>query len=246
MTLNEILDIYAGYLIIQYKNKEKAKAETKLIANCSVCDQLAQLEKECWDLETALGSQLTILGKIVGVPRSIIGLDLEHTFFNFTRYSGTPTSIGFGRYSDIPYSSDIFDRYENDSIYTLTDFELRTLIKLKIIYNTKISSMKYLTEALYSYFGTDISLSDNGISKDVSASTFFSFTRYSGTPDSVGFGLYADDPYPSDLFDRYVYHYFMTIMYQVKKIYELAFEAGIYLDIIPRPMGCAILVNYVN
>jgi len=245
MTLSEILDSYAALLIIQYRNKTKAKATIRLIANNSVCDGLAQEEKNCWNLDTAVGAQLTILGKIVGIPREVRGLDLEHTYFNFTRYIGTPASIGFGRFADSPYSSDLIYRYRNFSIYTLTDFELRNLIRLKIIYNTQYSSMKFLSEALYHYFENDIIVSDNGRAKDTTGDTFFNFTRYSGTPASIGFGRYADDPYPTDLWDRYSYEYLMTMSYQVKTVYRNTFEAGIFLDVIPRPMGVRCLANYV-
>jgi len=246
MTLDQILTQYADSLIIQYRNKTKARATIKVLANCSVCDGLAQAERDCWLLDSASGAQLTVLGKIVGVSRNVVGLDLEHTFFSFTDYFDTPESIGFASYSDNPYPEDLFLDYRNFSIYTLTDFELRELIKLKIIYNMEFSSMKYLTESLYAYFGTDISVSDNGLIRDVTEATFFNFTNYSGTPESIGFANYTDSPYPSDLWDSYSYHYLMTLSYQVKSVYRKAFEAGIFLDVIPRPMGVATVVNYVN
>ena len=86
MTVDEILAQYAGLLIVQYKNKPKASMTVKLLVNQSLCDGLPLTEQTCFDLETAIGAQLNILGKIVGVPRTVYGLDLAHYYFIFTRY----------------------------------------------------------------------------------------------------------------------------------------------------------------
>ena len=246
MTVGEILEAYADALIIQYRGKTKARATAKLVANCGVCDGLTLAERDCWDLETAIGAQLTILGKIVGVPRSITGLDLEHVYFGFRRYSAENSLVsGFGRYAESPYPTELFYRYGNTSIYTLTDFELRALIRLKIIYNCKFSSMKYLTEALYAYFGTDITVLDSNRTADTRDKAFFGFRRYATEIDNIGFGRYSDSPYSTDLFDRYTYHYIMTLCYQVKTKYKNAFRAGIFLGVIPKPMGVRLVANYI-
>jgi hypothetical protein len=163
MTNQQVLDYYTSKLIVQYRTKPNALATIELLANLAFCDGLMEVEPTCFDLETAVGAQLDILGRIVGVPREVYGLDLEHTFFNFTRYIAEPTSIGFGRYADDPYSADLFWRYNflNSAVYTLTDVELLTLIKLKIILNNIYSSFKNLKEAIYDFFGSDIDVMDN-------------------------------------------------------------------------------------
>lgn len=242
MTLDQILDYYAGLLIIQYRIKPKAKATVRLIVNQTVCDGLVQVEQGCFDLDTAIGIQLDILGKIVGVQRNIYGLDLGHTYFNFTRYVGTPASEGFGRYSEQP-DEDLFYRYGIYGIYTLTDFELRALIYLKIIFNNKYSSFKNIKEAIYVKFGSDIDVAESPLGIDFSGYTFWNFTRYSGTPDSNGFGRYSDAPYV--YYDyRYAYSGLMQLTYRVNEVYRNAFESGVYLNIIPKPMGVTVNAVY--
>ncbi len=159
--LDTLLDYYAKLLIIQYRTLPKAEATIKCLVDNSMCDGLPLQLKACFDLDTAVGSQLTILGIIVGVPRNVYGLDLEHTFFQFTRYSGSPTGVGFGLYSDSPYPISLFRRYQNNATYTLTDFELRSLIRLKIIYNNTFSSLKNIVDGLWDIFGSEVQVVDN-------------------------------------------------------------------------------------
>ncbi len=161
MTLTELQDYYANQLIAQYRGLNKASNTMRLVANMSLCDGLMLVEPTCFDLDTAIGAQLTILGNIVGAPRNVIGLDLVHTFFQFTRYAGSPAGVGFGRYNSNPYPTSIFKRYHSGETYTLTDFEMRYLIKLKIIYNNTWTSTKYLIEALWNLFGSAVSVVDN-------------------------------------------------------------------------------------
>lgn len=156
-----LLQYYSNLLIVQYRTQTKAIQTIQLMVNQSLCDGLSQELQICFDLDTAVGAQLTILGIIVGVPRNIIGLDLTHTFFSFTDYVGSPASIGFGSYTDVPYSNDLFLSYYDDTIYTLTDFEMRSLIKLKILFNNVFSSTKDIVDGLWEIFGNYVSFIDN-------------------------------------------------------------------------------------
>lgn len=160
MTNAETLEYYAQQLIIQYAELPKAKATIKCLVNSATCDGLIFSLQNAFDLNTASGEQLTILGRIVGVPRLIYGLDLTHEFFNFTRYSGTPASNGFNRWTT-PTDSMLIARWRTDTSYTTTDFELLALIKLKIMYNNYYTSLKTIKEALYSTFGSLIDVVDN-------------------------------------------------------------------------------------
>jgi len=167
---SEFLEYYEGLLIIQYSLKSRAKSTIKLLANQSCCDEIIEQLETAFDLDTAVGEQLTILGRIVGIPRYVYGLDLQNTYFNFTNYS-EESSTGFGLYSDSPYSLDLFLRYTSFAIYYLSDFEIRTLIKIKIIQNNVLESTKDIVEAFYDIFGSDVVVTDNldmSITYDVS------------------------------------------------------------------------------
>jgi len=161
LTLDQLKAYYQSVLIMQYRNKTKAKATIAAVTAETWLDGLILTEAGCFDLETANGAQLDILGRIVGVRRQVPGLDLTHLFFEFTSHSGSPTGNGFNLYSTSPIPADLFDRYYLDSILTMTDDQMRTVIKLKIIFNTAARTAKAITEALFSVFGTAIAITDN-------------------------------------------------------------------------------------
>lgn len=109
----------------------------------------------------AVGAQLDILGRIVGVPRYVYGLDLAHTFFSFVRYNDTTARPGFGRYNDNPYTSSIWLRYIQNSTLQMTDFEMVSCIMLKIIQNNTYTTYADVNNALWTVFGSHITLVDN-------------------------------------------------------------------------------------
>lgn len=163
----DILQFYADLLIVQYKDNPKASAMIKLLVNQATCDGLAQDEAEAFNLETAIGAQLDILGRIVGVPRNVQGLVIGRDFYNFTTYA-SGASNGFASYADAVYPTEIYWLRIIDvssASYAMTDSEMRTIIKLKIELNTKNSSTKDINDILWEFFGDDVEFIDN---KDMS------------------------------------------------------------------------------
>ena len=161
MDLSATLQYYQKLLIIQYRLKPKAQNTIELMANQALCDGLPFTLARCFDLDVAIGAQLDILGRIVGVPRYVYGLDLTHTFFSFVRYNDTTTRPGFGRYNSNPYPGSIWLRYISNSILQMTDFEMQACIRLKIIQNNSYSSLKDIGEALWDSFGSAITIVDH-------------------------------------------------------------------------------------
>lgn len=232
MDIDAIKKYYSDLLITQYRTKARAVATIKELVNVANQDDIIGQLLSCFDIDSAVGPQLDILGKIVGVKREVYGLDLEHSYFSFTRYDGSPASIGFGRYTDNPYSEDLFLRYNTWAIYTLTDFELRALIKLRIIFNSAFSSFKNIKESLYAAFSGGIDVAE----PSPSGESLFSFTRFDGTPASVGFGRFSDDPYSGNIM-RYAEYEIMKLDYFVKPVYAKAWAAAEFLGLVPKPMG---------
>jgi len=160
MTLNEALRYYSDQLIVQYNKLIKASSTIECLVNNSLCDGLVFSLQNTFNLNSASGEQLTVLGKIVGVPREIFGLDLTHEFFNFTRYSGIPASNGFNRFST-PNDTQYISTYQTTASYTTLDFELLALIQLKIISNNNFTTLFDIKNALYVVFAGDIDVVDN-------------------------------------------------------------------------------------
>lgn len=161
MTPEEVINYYQNLLITQYRILPKATATLALLTNEAYAQGLPMTLARCFDLDTALGAQLTILGNIVGVPRSVYGFSITNTYFSFIRYNDTTPRPGFGRYNSNPYPSSIWLRYINNSITTMTDFQMLNCILLKIIQNNSYTNLKDVSEALYSVFGLNITVIDN-------------------------------------------------------------------------------------
>lgn len=161
MDLESLRQHYQNLLITQYRIKSKAKDTIGLSVNQMLADGLPLTLARAFDLDTAIGQQLDIIGNIVGVPRKIYGLDLTHTFFSFVRYTDLTERPGFGRYTNNPYPASLFHRYISNSIFSMSDFEMRLCILIKIIQNNKYSSLKDLADALWAVFSNHITISDN-------------------------------------------------------------------------------------
>lgn len=69
MTTQELIDYYASLLIVQYLSKPKAYATVQAQVTPIIMDQLPLQVQAAFDIDTAVGQQLDILGKYVGVVR---------------------------------------------------------------------------------------------------------------------------------------------------------------------------------
>jgi hypothetical protein len=69
-TTQDIINFYADLLVIQYVGKPKAYATMQLIASPIIMDLLPILVQMGYDVSTAVGVQLDVLGKYAGVTRN--------------------------------------------------------------------------------------------------------------------------------------------------------------------------------
>lgn len=70
MTTEEIVQYYAGLLILQYRNKPRASAHVSALVQEAIVDQLPLTLQEAFNLGTAIGVQLDTLAKYAGVTRA--------------------------------------------------------------------------------------------------------------------------------------------------------------------------------
>lgn len=75
MTNEELAEYYAKLLILQYVGKPKAFATIKQTALPFIMDQLPTQVQDAFNINTAIGVQLDVLGKYAGVTRT--GYDLN-------------------------------------------------------------------------------------------------------------------------------------------------------------------------
>lgn len=70
MTTQDLINYYADLLILQYKNKEKAYATIQAFVAPAIMDQLTTQVLNAFQVDSAQGVQLDVIGKYVGVTRS--------------------------------------------------------------------------------------------------------------------------------------------------------------------------------
>lgn len=88
MTLQDLTSYYQSLLAYQYRSQPKASQQIQLWAKQAVADFLASSLSTCFVLKTAVGKQLDILGKYIGVSRNI-GPGTAQSYFGLWTYGST-------------------------------------------------------------------------------------------------------------------------------------------------------------
>lgn len=156
--IDEVKEYYANLLILQYRNKPKARKTIKLGVDIYTGDGLLLQLTDCLNIDIAVGAQLDIIGKILGCPRDVPGINNQTKYFSF---HVDEDSLGF---STIGNPSNGVTKNRNNSVlavYTLNDNEYRQLLRFKAFLNVWRGDMGSMDRALYSVFGNNINLKNN-------------------------------------------------------------------------------------
>lgn len=73
MTTLELIAYYVDLIILQYKEKPKARGTVDFLVSMPIANQIYTATQNAFDLETAVGVQLDTLGKYVGASRNGYG-----------------------------------------------------------------------------------------------------------------------------------------------------------------------------
>ena len=161
-TVEQIVNYYVNLLIIQYHNRPKAQATIALLVNEFLCNAILLDIQDGYDIDTAVGVQLDVIGKYVGIDRFFKDVDLID-LFSSPGYFDSPTSppqYGLETYATFATDNDFNGTvtYEKtiSSNNQLTDDSYRTLIKLKILQNTINHSDAAIDAAMFAFFAGDV------------------------------------------------------------------------------------------
>ncbi len=169
MTNDELIAYYVSTLIIQYANKTNAPLTVQEVVRLIIIYTLILSVQGGYDIDTAVGSQLDLIGKYVGVNRNVQGnIFFTNTYFWLIKYTDTPPipgTSGFNTYANPTTNVGEFRSYIQDfiSTYSLTDDEMRFSIRCAIISNISNSSVQAYYALLYQIFGTDVKFAETGI-----------------------------------------------------------------------------------
>ena len=164
-TTNQLKEYYSNTLIMQYNNKPKAKQTIEFLVDLIFADALLMQIQDAFDWKTAVGEQLDIIGKWVGVSR-VFNINLITTpKLSYPQYSRLlpvdETSALQGGYSDYSTFSDNDGgqlRYSDLQTIDngLDDDNYRVIIGLKIIYNSINHTAGEIDKAIWEYFNENV------------------------------------------------------------------------------------------
>lgn len=164
-TIQELKDYYSNTLIIQYNGKPKAKATIEMLVDLVFDNAILNQIQDAFDWKTAVGKQLDIIGKWVGVSRSYNFNPLLGTKLSYPQYERIyPTDITDAQqhgYSDYATFADddggqltYKDLQSVDN--ALNDDTYRVVIGLKIIYNSINHVAGEIDNAIWNYFDSKV------------------------------------------------------------------------------------------
>jgi hypothetical protein len=136
--ISQIVDYYVNLLIIQYNQLLKAQQTIALYVSELLANGIIFDVRDGYDLDSAIGTQLDILAKYIGVNRFYTELNLDG-YFSFILYDDGDeiysSEIGFCDYTDYGEKPGLWLTYDDivSGTLALSDSDFRTLFKIKNI-----------------------------------------------------------------------------------------------------------------
>lgn len=162
MNTIDLISHYADLLIAQYRDLPRATGTIRALVARIIADQIVGSVNTAFDLDTAVGAQLDIIGAYHGVQRNIVGIAITRDYFALVPYADpTPDSYaGFYVYGDTPVNN--FETYSdaNTSLFSITDEEMRQLIKLKIRQHMSSHSLADIDDIMHTFFGDGVTVTE--------------------------------------------------------------------------------------
>lgn len=161
LILSTIINYYVNLLIIQYHDKPKATATITLLINQIWANMILFQIRDGFNLKSAKGKQLDIIGAWVGLSRFYNGqLLFFQPRFSLIDWNSTTDNLqgGFSTFETFDTLDGGFLDYSdlNPTQNQLNDDTYRLMIGLKIIKNSIQHTAKNIDKAIWNYFGGDV------------------------------------------------------------------------------------------
>lgn len=155
----ELVLQYQDLMLNQYRNAERARATIALLVQEAICSLVELDIQDAFNLDTAIGVQLDVLGQYIGFDRNVT-IPIDRFYFKYTDYLN-PVSLyaGFTLYTDSTVnagSSWYLYSFSDTPNTSLDDDTYRTLLKLKIILNKSHNTLYEIATDLWQFFAGDI------------------------------------------------------------------------------------------
>lgn len=152
------VEYYKNLLLYQYQSQQKAPATIEVLIRQALCDLVPLDVRDAFNIETAIGAQLDILGKYIGFARRVL-TQPDRDYFRMANYEDPLTAqTGFTDYAGGVNLDSVFYKYSMayESFSDLEDEEYRTLLKMKIMLNATDNTLANIAGIMFEFFGTDL------------------------------------------------------------------------------------------
>lgn len=153
----ELILYYQNLLLLQYR-KPKAQATISALITLLMIYDLMISVRDGYNLDTAIGVQLDILGKYLGVLRVVEGFPLETPSFGYARYGDSfpvPDIESYSVYGVTPVSPGWISYFDGQSTYMMTDDEYRIILKMAVARKNGNSSVQEIDSVLFPAFSNN-------------------------------------------------------------------------------------------
>lgn len=161
--LENTIEYYKDLLLYQYINQPNARATIGLLCSQALVDLLPIEMNKAFNIDTAVGPQLDILGEYIGFNRNI-NTPITRDYFTLDDYiTPVTTPYGLTSYLDPTLNANVsmYEYISNVySLITLTDSEYRILLKLKILLNISQNCLDGVNDLLSEVFSGDVIVLD--------------------------------------------------------------------------------------
>jgi len=162
--LDSLISYYQSLLLFQYKAQPNAAATIAILAKKAMLDDLPYFLNQAFNLNTAVGYQLDILGKYIGVSRQI-GPPAAVNYFGFVDYiSGNLQNYnGFSDYTNPINNATLWFSYlyVGTQNTALIDSAYAQVMKLQIILNAMDGTLNSIQNYLNQFFKGLVFVTDN-------------------------------------------------------------------------------------
>lgn len=159
-TVQQIINYYVNLLIIQYHNLPNAQGMIQTFISSMIQNGIALDVQDAYDVNTAVGVQLDVLGKYENINRFYQGQIFDNYFALLPYSAGSVPSgaLGFSKYTNfIPPAGAWLDYADIlSTTLALSDDDFRILLKLRIIQNNMNFSRGAIDNAMFQTFGLNL------------------------------------------------------------------------------------------
>lgn len=159
--LDNLISFYTKLLVFQYQ-LPKAIAQMNIIEKQLLMDGLGLMVRDAYNPYTAVGPQLDVIGKYVGLPRNI-GPAASLPFFGFVRSAGGGNMNGFISVNNAFNRSVVFYQaaYKGTQQTALSDTSYAFMMALKIILNSSDGTLASIQAFLAALLPGVVTVTDN-------------------------------------------------------------------------------------